>query len=764
MKKVLFILLVGVLIMPFSLKSQTYSGAYSVGTPASYFLTIQEAIDSLTVHGVSGPVNIEFPPGTYTVGAYFLGPIPGASETNTVTIGSSTDNPADVRLERDLSGPQIFYLNNIAYVSFEGLTFAGTKDPIDENIIYVNSSSNINFNNYCQIESYGAFYFNNSSSIQVSNGSNVGEIVFWFSNQLVISHCILADEDLIMQSCSGVLMEHTEALYFSLDAICDATIAYCTSTLETSIINATAGCEELLLLGNNLKGLKSHGSLTLINNMITYGGSDALDASGIGVSNDTLVLFNNTVFYDGPNSAALNVFDLYSIHVTAFNNNFVSNKALVKCINGVGGATIESDYNNLYKPTGTALISMNGNAFANLIDWSTTSNDMHSVSSLPTFVSSTDLHIVSGLPENVGTPIAEVTIDIDGESRDALNPDIGADEFGEGAICGTQLVATCSDSIVCSGDTILLVGLGATYYEWTNNISAETFIGSELALPITASTTFYLKGNIDGGCFGYDSVTVLVNTLPTAIASPETVTLCPGESVAVDGTGGSEYSWSPAEFFDNPTASNPTLTLPFSGEVTLTVTDTVGCSSTDLIEVDLVCQKPQNIQFTSITSTSALVTWENGCDDPTLSFILQYKPAGAPSYTTIPGISGAATSYLLAGLPDNTKISVRLSAKCINGQKSPYTKAKTFKTLPLREAGILSVVSVYPSPTHDVINVTYTDGPYSVIIQTTDGREVFSSKNNINTIRISLRDLPSGIYFVKVQSLSGATVEQIIKS
>ena len=55
--------------------------------------------------------------------------------------------------------------------------------------------------------------------------------------------------------------------------------------------------------------------------------------------------------------------------------------------------------------------------------------DANSISVEPNFISDTDLHLISSFLNESGTPLSEVLEDIDGEVRDTLNPDIGADEF-----------------------------------------------------------------------------------------------------------------------------------------------------------------------------------------------------------------------------------------------------------------------------------------------------------------------------------------------
>jgi hypothetical protein len=45
------------------------------------------------------------------------------------------------------------------------------------------------------------------------------------------------------------------------------------------------------------------------------------------------------------------------------------------------------------------------------------------------FAGAKDLHVVNGGPNNLGTPIASITTDIDGDVRSTTTPDLGADEY-----------------------------------------------------------------------------------------------------------------------------------------------------------------------------------------------------------------------------------------------------------------------------------------------------------------------------------------------
>ncbi len=96
-------------------------------------------------------------------------------------------------------------------------------------------------------------------------------------------------------------------------------------------------------------------------------------------------------------------------------------------------ANLTSDYNDIYNTGGTGNVFGNDGTAdrVNLAAWRTaTGKDGNSVSADPVFVSATDLHLSSNSSPaaNAGTNIAGITVDIDGDTRSAIKPDIGADE------------------------------------------------------------------------------------------------------------------------------------------------------------------------------------------------------------------------------------------------------------------------------------------------------------------------------------------------
>lgn len=90
------------------------------------------------------------------------------------------------------------------------------------------------------------------------------------------------------------------------------------------------------------------------------------------------------------------------------------------------------NYNNFYS-SGTNLGYIGGAAKATLADIQAGfGGNVNSLNVLPVFVSATDFH-VSGTGnaalDNKGTPVVEVTLDADGNTRNAVTPDLGSFEF-----------------------------------------------------------------------------------------------------------------------------------------------------------------------------------------------------------------------------------------------------------------------------------------------------------------------------------------------
>ena len=188
------------------------------------------------------------------------------------------------------------------------------------------------------------------------------------------------------------------------------------------------------------------------------------------------------------------------------------------------------NYNDYYT-TGTNIGYIGATNRADLAAWKTgTGKDSLSVSGDPRFISATDLHIINYVPTPVndaGTPVS-VTTDYDGNTRDAVMPDIGAYEY---TALAPVLVSPASNSTAnsLSLNLVWTKPLGATLFNlivatdagFTNIITQDsTLTDTVYALSsLNMLTTYYWK--VSANIFGWGAFSRTSNFrtigLPTGV-------------------------------------------------------------------------------------------------------------------------------------------------------------------------------------------------------------------------------------------------------
>ena len=69
-----------------------------------------------------------------------------------------------------------------------------------------------------------------------------------------------------------------------------------------------------------------------------------------------------------------------------------------------------------------------------------------------------------------------------------------------------------------------------------------------------------------------------------------------------------------------------------------------------------------------------------------------------------------------------------------------------------------TVLSVYPNPTSDILNITLSEEATSVHILTLDGKTVATTSVKSKVVSLDLADLPTGIYIYEVETKEGEKV------
>lgn len=142
------------------------------------------------------------------------------------------------------------------------------------------------------------------------------------------------------------------------------------------------------------------------------------------------------------------------------------------------------------------------------------------------------------------------------------------------------------DTSVCDGSSVQLSASGGTSYSWlpsgTLNNSA---IANPEASPIS-NTTYVVTVSDQFGCEAEDSVTVVVNPLPTVDAGQDGI-VCNGQGVQLNASGAVTYLWTPTAGLDDPNIANPIALPVLPTEYVVEGTDANGCSNTDTVFVDV---------------------------------------------------------------------------------------------------------------------------------------------------------------------------------
>ncbi len=147
-------------------------------------------------------------------------------------------------------------------------------------------------------------------------------------------------------------------------------------------------------------------------------------------------------------------------------------------------------------------------------------------------------------------------------------------------------VVALSSTSFCEGDSVTIgSALDPTYiYTWTNGANTNSQV-------VDSSFNYVLfVTNTLTGCINSDSIEVIVFDAPIANAGLDT-TIDLGFEVALNGSGGVSYAWSPSTGLNDAFSPSPVCTTDSTRTYVLTVTDLNGCTDSDSVVVTLSGQQ-----------------------------------------------------------------------------------------------------------------------------------------------------------------------------
>lgn len=427
--------------------------------------TIQKAIDALVSQGVSGPVTVSINPGTYEE-LLEINNIPGTSTINRVIFTSSNNKKEEVILNATL--PITIFAFNVGHIKLKHVDFITFRNLTINTVDEIGTGSTFTFfggNEFVQIDQciismqgqsvYGVFApkaltndFQSSdygpNDLSISNNRIVGNFNYYTISEKFRMKDLIVIRNTI--KCSSLSVTGIENFTFSKNLI------------EPLDVNSNGIFVNDLYGKNEISGNRFFETSTAINvdklksNIRIYNNFIKSWGTGIRLDTDSAeIYFNNFLIYDG-------IMGSSAINFIGGENNIIKNNIL-SIVGSGAGILFSSDpsanqniinYNNYNAPDG---LWMNTQTFPfktyNSLSeiQNNFSSEQNGLAVNPAYISNDDLHINNGALKDAAEVIPGITVDYDGESRDALAPDIGADEISNPANIKMNVVSISPSSV-----------------------------------------------------------------------------------------------------------------------------------------------------------------------------------------------------------------------------------------------------------------------------------------------------------------------------
>lgn len=436
-----------------NLKAQL-NGTYTIGGASPNFTTFESAAAALSAQGISGNVIFNVRPGTYSE-RFSIFQIPGSNVNRTVTFQAENGDSSSVLLlnTNATSGTNyLINLQNVGQIVIKRLSFQTPETGEFSNAISLNNTPNVRLEN-CHFR--GSL---NTSTL--NSNARISVIVAGISPNFKASNCffqagyhaigVLGGQTLVSPD---ILIEKNRFVGSGGEAVL---------ALYAHKIKVQQNLVDSCALGFNIRFCST--AVVLNNRIITtsYGGLSLYEC--FGNSNNRSLVANNMISILG-NASQTNGAHIQACRYLDFFYNSLNIQAGAEQSYGIllsnSSRFIRIQNNSVVVFAGGTPVKLENepneveayshcNLYNGLII-----NDLppNSISNNPQYSSPTDLHVTSTVLNDLGTPLAQVGVDFDGEIRNVQTPDIGADEYSPNLLSAGLMgfVNPSADSVYCSG-------------------------------------------------------------------------------------------------------------------------------------------------------------------------------------------------------------------------------------------------------------------------------------------------------------------------
>ncbi len=308
-----------------------------------------------------------------------------------------------------------------------------------------------------------------------------------------------------------------------------------------------------------------------------------------------------------------------------------------------------------------------------------------------------------------------------------------------GIISGLHTV--CADSAITLTDTIA----GGSWSSVTTGIATIGTSGIVAGVSAGTDSIKYTVTNVCGSAIA--SFLITVNPLPNAGTVSGASTVCTGSSITLtDSISGGSWTATNSDAFISTTGVVLGM-ITGMDTIKYTVTNVCGTATSSKVVSIITVPDPGVVTGPDTVCIPLAITmidtvtggiWSISNSNATIGTSGSVTGVTAGTDTVVYSVTntcGTSTAHKLLVVSD-----------CINGVKE----------LP---AGSLSI-KIYPNPARDNITVVSTELIKTIAITNTLGQNVFSSEYHDNKIIISLKKLPNGIYYLKVNDISYKVIKE----
>jgi hypothetical protein len=296
----------------------------------------------------------------------------------------------------------------------------------------------------------------------------------------------------------------------------------------------------------------------------------------------------------------------------------------------------------------------------------------------------------------------------------------------------------------CFGQTYTLTATGAATYSWVNGPTTNTY-----GVQPANNPSYIVSGTSIDGCVATRTLNIQVDPLPQIITSiSPALTTCPGKPVVVGASGTAvSYTWSSP----NSTQFLITVTPTTSTIYSVTGTGANGCTNTAVQQVLVHSVK----QLTLSTSVGSLAI----CKGEEINLLA----TGAINYTWT-----SPNTYTVGGLfAVSPQVTTTYSVISID-QNGCEARASIVQQVDnctgLHDNGSFTGLSIYPNPNNGVFTVELKNGSIKTFeVMDVTGKVVASETTGDDSSEMSIRELPAGVYYLRVRSDNAVQVVKIVK-